>query len=229
MVRLIAVFVASLVFVSSCFAGSNEPFFPVNNVVRIVSPHGWGQGVLLGQHRILTAAHVVDTEGKRAKFSILDKFGRKLGSATVEKAGQRGNVDLALLTLNLSENAPSVDAITISVCKENAVPGEELEVAADATQYSTHASSDYVEAYKNHEYSTATEAFFSHGTSGAGVYSKAHRCLVGIVSRQDSWGGADIQGCLSDLVKEQPRDKVCKVKFGTEFVAAEDIRKFLAN
>lgn len=191
--------------------------------------------MLLDNDHILTAAHVVDEMPNGAVLTVSNAFGETLGTATVLLAGAKQVNDLALLAFTRANELVRVVS-PVSICSEDAKSGELLTVAYEKKATRTHASMD--EAFVSYDrgiaYSRATQAFFSNGVSGAGVYSMERLCLAGIISRQTSSQSIDpndpnaITSCL-DTLKFGVKDKACGSHFGTEFVPATTIRKFLQN
>ena len=221
----------ALLFWRPCAAGDDSPFLPSLYTVRIVTPNGsWGHGVRLDDHRILTAAHVVDEEADGASFKAFDLHGREIGIATIAKIGSRRRPDLALLTYGFDPTQMPWLRLRdhIRICEQDAAPGEKLGVAFGNVFHSTHASFDFVTMSQQQATSTATEAFFSRGVSGAGVYSTERSCLTGIVSQRETWE-INSAGCLADAIGTKPRLEGCGVLIGTKYVVAAEIRAFLSR
>lgn len=190
-------------------------------------------GMLLDNDHILTAAHVVENMPVGSVLTVSNEFGETMGTATVLLAGMKDVNDLALLAFTRVDD--SVRMVTpVSICSEETRSGELLVVAFEKTAVETHASMDqaFVTRTQTATYSRATQAFFSNGVSGAGVYSTERLCLAGIISRQTSDQHIDPSDpndripCL-DTLRYGVKDKACGSYFGTEFVPTSIIGKFL--
>ncbi|HCX82804.1 MAG TPA: hypothetical protein DHV01_14560 [Rhodoferax sp.] len=199
------------------------------NTVRITDPKkGWGHGVRIDANHILTAAHVVDESAEGTQFTLLDTSARDAGLAMVEKIGHRKLVDLALLRITKDDFNTEVSA-PLKVCKDNVKPGTPLFVFYENRGQHTHASADQPQWHLGVESATMTEAFFSHGVSGAAVFDVEKNCLAGIVSQQRLTNSDTAEQCLTDTVNKKPLLKACSLLIGTVFVPALDIGTFLGQ
>ena len=205
----------------------------MDRTVRLIGPelaglHTRAHGMRLDNSHILTAAHVVEKMPGGSVLTVSNGTGQIMGSATVLVAGEKEFNDLALLAFTPTNQFVRV-ATPVAICSEDARGGELLLVAYEDTAIQTHASMDspFVSYSQVAMYSRATQAFFSNGVSGAGVYSMEHLCLAGVISRQSSIGPGSTP-CLRSLA-HGVGDKPCGTYFGTEFVPATTIRKFLKN
>lgn len=202
----------------------------MSRTVRVKSSLSWGHGLMLNDGQILTAAHVVDKLDKQSELEILDLHGRHVGKATILKVADRETTDLALLALKpVDPSMPQKFAI-LPVCKKNIVGGDPIFVAYENTGVITHASMDdvFIQLRGSGDFSIATQAFFSNGVSGSGVYSMKDGCLAGVISRRSSTGLGN-NSCLKTIAKGLTEDKACGAYFGTEFVPAESIASFLRS
>lgn len=210
---------------SLAFAESQPLVIPIQRTVRITTPSGhWAQGVLINGDRVLTAAHVVESAKADAIFFV-DSLRFRGAKATVLRRGNMAQVDLALLGLQNGQSIPTISVPEIEICRNASKVGDQLEVAFDNQSSITHASADFLSIYHGQVASTATEAFFSHGVSGAGVYAENGLCLVGIISHQELTSGSN--GCLKNDLDMKPTTTGCSARIGTVFVGTDDIRKFL--
>lgn len=199
------------------------------NTVRITDPqNGWGHGIRIDANHILTAAHVVDAFPDGTAFTLVDTSARHAGLAVVEKMGNRKSVDLALLRITKDDFNMDI-ATQLKVCKDNVKPGATLFVQYENYGQTTHASADQSQWFHGVENATMTEAFFSHGVSGAAVFDVERNCLAGIVSQQKLTKSDAAEHCLTDTVNDKPILKACSLLIGTVFVPALDIRAFLGQ
>lgn len=100
----------------------------------------------------------------------------------------------------------------------------------DATGINTHASYDAQAVDQGKSYSEATEAYFSHGVSGAPVYQAETACLTGIISHYDISSGDGSDSCIkNDLNSARPFGSGCSATFRTKFVGPLLIRDFLKS
>ncbi len=224
--KLLRTLIGPLLATNACFvqAAEVDPFELVSRNVRLIGPEVSGlfktaQGVRLNNDHILTAAHVVEnlpSGSTLTVFNVVDQ--RKIGTATVLREGVKEVNDLALLAFTATNQFTRV-LTPAHVCSGDTLPGELLVVAYENTFTKTHANMDdsfLTIAGDSPTYSKATQAFFSNGVSGAGVYSLEHSCLAGIIS--------GYRPVCSDR-----GNTACGGHFGTEFTPASTIRQFLKS
>ena len=210
------------------FAGDSDLGDAMSRTVKISGDKGWGHGLRIDQTHILTAAHVIDME-PNYQFEITNANSIKLGTARLLKIGNRLGVDLALLEFVPTEPFYANIRTPVKVCQKNATPGEELAVAFENTVQRTHASleSGFTVHEKGQVYSHATEAFFSRGVSGAGVYNVQPYCLAGVISKYEENSTSPTGSCIGLNYSGRQITTACASEFGTVFVTADDIANFL--
>ena len=141
-----------------------------------------GSGILLNDHLIVTAAHVVWTEPEHPQVTVILGGWRIPG--TVVQIGQRGKLDLALIKIDphiLATRQRSQPDLPI--CPTNPGPSQAVVVVSKgmttrAATVSTAITSDGQTPGWTNMLSTG----YHPGNSGGGVFNPQSNCLWGIIN-----------------------------------------------
>jgi S1-C subfamily serine protease len=174
-----------------------------------------GNGVYLGNGRVLTAAHVVGSFWQIERVQIA---GQALPMSVV-KRGSFGGVDLALLSIDDAKLPVSLRLRRLTLCQGEPRPGEPVTVATPQSVASSRVIAPaLLPRNLAPKYFTAISDVATTGNSGSGVFDSFKECLLGIISGKIS--GEQVSH-LSVSLKPVKRDIA---KF---FVPASKISAFL--
>jgi S1-C subfamily serine protease len=141
---------------------------------------GWaGNGVYLGNGRVLTAAHVAGSFWQIERVQIA---GQSLPMSVV-KRGSFGGVDLALLSIDDAKLPVSLRLRRLSLCQDEPRPGESVTVATPQSVAPSHIIAPaLLPRNLAPKYWTAISDVATTGNSGSGVFDSFKECLLGIIS-----------------------------------------------
>ena len=170
-----------------------------------------GSGIFLGDSLVLTAAHVVAVDPRSRRVTV--QIDGRLTSGIVVFDGKPQKLDLALIKIDtsvLSNNRRAQPPVP--VCAANPGTDQPVAVAAqgavtDSATISTPITSDG----QSGTWTNLLTTGFHQGNSGGGVFSKAQKCLWGVISYEM---GGTVDGRVIDI---------------TAFVPASDITRFLRS
>ncbi len=183
-------------------------------IVRFPKGDWAGNGVYLGNGRVLTAAHVIGA------FQIMrvQIAGQSLPMGVIKK-GQFSGVDLALVSIDDDKLPVSLRLRRISICQGEPRPGQSVTVAIPASVAPSHVIAPTLLPHNlAAKYRTAISDVATTGNSGSGVFDSLKECLLGIISAKIS--GAQVSRTNEGL-KPVQRD------IAKYFVPASQIAAFL--
>ena len=136
-----------------------------------------GEGVYLGQGKVLTAAHVIHS-------TIFGPIGVSLAGQTVSatplRNGAAQHIDLALLSIDEMTLPDSVRLRRNALCRAEPKAGMDAVIVSSGESVSSHVISPAaIGAELRAQYQTLIAM---PGRSGSGLYDPAHKCLLGIMS-----------------------------------------------
>ena len=141
-----------------------------------------GYGVYLGQGLILTAAHVVNAEGRTPPTVRISNL--QLPVKPV-KVGSFEQVDLALLAVDQAKLPVSLQLRRMPLCRMFPQADEDVIVAVpEGIAHSTIISPRFLPPDLRAKFSTAIKDVATTGNSGSGVFDAYRGCLLGIMSRK---------------------------------------------
>ena len=136
-----------------------------------------GEGVYLGQGKVLTAAHVIHST---IFGPIRVSLAGQTVSATPLRNGAAQHVDLALLSIDEMTLPVSVRLRRNALCSAEPKAGMDAVIVSSGESVASHVISPAaIAAELRAQYRTLIAM---PGPSGSGLYDPAHKCLLGIMS-----------------------------------------------
>lgn len=150
----------------------------------------WGSGLLIGNDRVLTASHVIDTAISGDDIFVTHGVWRAKGH--VVASGKRSTNDAAFLALDIplegKRSAPP------PLCRGSSHAGASLLVVTPTTAVHTYALPP-VDGMPVPAGAVEISTFFKPGASGSAVVDLEKRCIAGVVSRgSNDSSGAGVEG-----------------------------------
>lgn len=148
-------------------------------IVRFPKGDWAGNGVYLGNGRVLTAAHVIGDFWQIMRVQIA---GQSLPTGVI-KRGKFSGVDLALLSIDDDKLPVSLRLRRISICQGEPQPGQPVTVAVPASVAPSRViAPTMLPRNLAAKYRTAISDVATTGNSGSGVFDSWKECLLGIIS-----------------------------------------------
>jgi hypothetical protein len=175
-----------------------------------------GYGVYLGNGFVITAAHVVG--GGDATKPQVKIDGKRLPTRVV-KDGNKNDVDLTLLSVDVHQLPDSLASRHMSLCQNPPRVGEPVIVATPEGMARSYVMSpSEIPPDVPAKFRTVIRYIAETGNSGAGVFDAKEKCLLGIISRRIS-GARNTP--LDGQVVQVP------VNFAKYYVPVSEIAKFI--
>lgn len=138
----------------------------------------WGSGLLLGNDRVLTASHVIDSAANGDEIIVTHGIWRE--KSHVVAPGDRIRNDAAILALNAPlEGRPGAPP---PLCRTSSQSGAALVVVTPSGPIQTYALPP-VEGMPVPAGAVAASTFFKPGASGYAVVDLQQRCIAGVLSQ----------------------------------------------
>ena len=164
-----------------------------------------GSGILLNDHLVLTAAHVVQRDPENPRVSIIFSFGRITGQ--VIRLGQADKLDLALISFDpIVVPTHHFDPGILSVCPNNPGTNQAVVVLSKGmTTRSSTISSAITSDGQAPGWTNMLNTGYHPGNSGGGVFNPQNNCLWGILVLEL---GGTINGRIVDLSAFVPASQI---------------------